>query len=139
MEFRKILFLALIFLGGAYSSFSCNSAGSEKKGIEPISETTNLYSAVALETAKIAKKENSGIGKLFSWVKKKTIKLVKKIADIGGIDDPVDKWFWYWIIGWGAAIVLSALHSGWIFGVLSGLAVTFGTVALVIWLIKRYE
>ncbi len=138
MEIRKILLLALIFFGISYSSFSYNSAGSEKKGIEPISETTNLYSAVDLETAKMAKRENSGIGKLFSWVKKKANKIIKKIAEIGGINDPVDKWFWYWIIGWGGAIVLSAINTSWLFSLLISLAVIFGTVSLIVWLIRKY-
>jgi hypothetical protein len=49
-----------------------------------------------------------------------------------------DKWMWFWIFGWGAAIVFSIIGFGvpgfyWL-GYLCGLA---GTVCLIIWLLKK--
>ena len=65
---------------------------------------------------------------------------------LGGLDDPVDKWFWYWIIGWGAAIVFSILAAAiftttgfGIFGVLSLLFGLAGTISLVIWLVQKFS
>ena len=65
---------------------------------------------------------------------------------LGGLDDPVDKWFWFWIIGWGAGIVLTiiaaaALTSGtfgilWLLAYLAWLA---GSVSLIIWLVKKFS
>ena len=65
---------------------------------------------------------------------------------LGGLDDPVDKWFWFWIIGWGAGIVLTiiasaALASGtfgvlWLLAYLAWLA---GSVSLIIWLVKKFS
>jgi hypothetical protein len=62
----------------------------------------------------------------------------------------VDKWFWFWIIGWGAGILLTALiptlvlsggisgaSIGWLFLLLGSLAWLFGTVAFVVWLVKK--
>ena len=64
---------------------------------------------------------------------------------LGGLDDPVDKWFWFWIIGWGAGIVLliiaaASLGTGFgVLGVLSTLAWLFGSVSLIIWLVKKFS
>ena len=65
---------------------------------------------------------------------------------LGGLDDPVDKFFWYWIIGWGAGIVLSVLAAATItgggFGVLwllAYLAWLAGSVALIVWLVKKFS
>ena len=67
-----------------------------------------------------------------------------------GIDlqDPVNKWMWYWIFGWGAGIVLSILATATIstgsvgsFGVLwllASLCWLFGTVSLIVWLVKKF-
>jgi hypothetical protein len=71
---------------------------------------------------------------------------------MGGLDDPVDKFFWYWVIGWGAAIVLTIIASAiavggafsggfgaaWILALLGSLVGLAGTICLVIWLIKKF-
>lgn len=151
MKLQKLLLLTCIVLGFSQFSFSSNIDQSNEMGIEPITENADYSTAIDLKTAKIAKEEKSGFGKLFSWVKKKAVKLLKKVADIGGIGDPVDKWFWYWILGWGAGILLTALvpalvfsgglsgaSLGWLFLLLGSLAWIFGTVSLVVWLIKKF-
>lgn len=64
---------------------------------------------------------------------------------LGGLDDPVDKFFWFWIIGWGAGIVLSILAAATLtgggFGVLwllATLAYLAGSVSLIVWLVKKF-
>ena len=72
-------------------------------------------------------------------------KLFAKNADhhsIGSIHDPVDKWFWVWAIGWGAGILITILSgasiaSGFL-GILWLSLFIIGSVALVIWLIKKF-
>lgn len=65
---------------------------------------------------------------------------------LGGLDDPVDKFFWYWIIGWGVGILLSiiaaATLTGGGFGILwllAYLAYLAGSVALIVWLVKKFS
>ena len=99
-----------------------------------------------------AEKKEYRMEKKTAWVMKiLERKMAKSKKDIGGLDDPVDKWFWYWLFGWGGALVLSILfwslagsgagfYSGtWlIFGLLSTLRWIGGTVALIIWLINKF-
>lgn len=99
-----------------------------------------------------AEKKQYRMEKRSAWVMKiLERKMAKSKKDIGGIDDPVDKWFWYWLLGWGGALVISILfwslagsgagfYSGtWlIFGLLSTLLWIGGTVALIIWLINKF-
>lgn len=65
---------------------------------------------------------------------------------LGGLDDPVDKWFWFWVIGWGAGIVLTVIAGATLsagsFGVLWALAYLAwlaGSVSLIIWLVKKFS
>ena len=65
---------------------------------------------------------------------------------LGGLDDPVDKFFWFWIIGWGAGIVLTIIASATLsagsFGILwllAYLAWLAGSVSLIIWLVKKFS
>lgn len=61
---------------------------------------------------------------------------------IDNIHDPVDKWFWIWAIGWGVGILITVISgasiaSGFI-GILWFSFFIIGSVALVIWLIKKF-
>jgi hypothetical protein len=80
-------------------------------------------------------------------VNSKSMKRALKMAKFLGLGDgnkvdfqtEPDKWMWFWIFGWGLAIILSILgvfipFIYWI-GYLCGLA---GTVCLVIWLLKKF-
>ena len=68
--------------------------------------------------------------------------MAKKMAK-NAIDfkDPVNKWLWFAIFGFGAALLLTILvgstYSGGI-AILASLAWLFGAVAFVIWLVKKY-
>jgi hypothetical protein len=65
----------------------------------------------------------------------------QKLLD--GMNDPVDRWFWYWVLGWGTGIMLTILAGGafttgaigilW-FGLFVG-----GSISLVVWLVKRFS
>ena len=74
----------------------------------------------------------------------KMMKKAKRLAQFFGNGEKIDlqsepdKWMWFWILGWSAAILLSIMsiviwplaYLGW----LCGLA---GTVCLVIWILKK--
>ena len=87
---------------------------------------------------------------------KKEFKMQKRLSKFekffkkAGIDlqDPVNKWMWFWIFGWGAAIVLSiigaiaitSLSTGFgIWYLLASLCGLFGSVSLVIWIVKKFS
>lgn len=68
------------------------------------------------------------------------------------LSDPIERWMWYWIFGWAAGLVLYilavALATGGIYSgsfgfaailaTLSWLCWLFGSVALIIWLVKKF-
>jgi hypothetical protein len=151
MKPLQLLFLFSCLLFGSQLVTAESSTLDGYDGIEPITHSDYASASLTLEKAKEAKNDKKGLGKLVSWVKKKAVKLVQKVADIGGIGHPTDKWFWYWIIGWGAGILLTALvpaiafsgglsgaSLGWLFLLLGSLAWVFGTVSLVVWLVKKF-
>ncbi len=73
------------------------------------------------------------------------------ILSKSGIDlqDPVNKWMWFWILGWGAGLVLTIIAAatvasgsvgsfGLVYG-LASLAFLFGTISLIVWLVKKFS
>src|SRR5258705_13141209 len=65
-----------------------------------------------------------------------------KHHSIGSISDPVDKWFWIWVFGWGLGILITiiagaSIASGFL-GILWFSLFIIGSVALIIWLIKKF-
>lgn len=68
-------------------------------------------------------------------LEKKATRLLKKLSRRAAIDlnDPVEKWMWFWLLAWGGGLVLSVLGLGW----LGWLLFVGGTVCLVIWLVRR--
>ena len=66
----------------------------------------------------------------------------KSHRGIDNINDPIDKWFWWWAICWGAGILLSIFAGGAIIGAGIGLfwwlLFAAGSVALVVWLVKKF-
>jgi Flp pilus assembly protein TadB len=150
MKLRIVLFaLALVF--GLQTNWAANTPATNN-GIEPIVADDYSPSSIAADAdiSKVVKKDKKGLGKIFSWVKKKVVKLFQNFGLIEGMDDPVDKWFWFWIIGWAGGLVLyiiavavgiGTLFSGGfgfaaILALLAYLAWLFGSVSLVVWLIK---
>jgi len=60
----------------------------------------------------------------------------------GIFSDPVDKWFWIWVLGWGTGILITiisgaSIASGFI-GILWFSLFIIGSIALIIWLIKKF-
>jgi hypothetical protein len=72
--------------------------------------------------------------------KKSTGKDSKHSAGI--FSDPVNRWFWLWVITWGLGIFLLVVSSGGIAGAGIGLiwflAFGLGSVALILWLVKKF-
>ena len=65
-----------------------------------------------------------------------------KHHSINGFSDPTDKWFWIWTIGWGAGILITifsgaSIASGFL-GILWFSFFIIGSIALIIWLIKKF-
>jgi hypothetical protein len=60
----------------------------------------------------------------------------------GGISDPVDKWFWIWAIAWSIGIIMTIIAGGAIAGTAIGIiwlaAFVIGSVALILWLVKKF-
>ena len=60
-----------------------------------------------------------------------------------GLNDPVDRFFWYWIIAWGIGLILILLAAGTsgfgVIGVLATLAWLAGSVSLIVWLVKKFS
>ena len=80
-------------------------------------------------------------------LEKRIAKMQKRAAaqDIDFSDD-TQKWMWFWIFGWALAAVLpivgliiGGVGGVAIFSVLAGLLGLFGTVSLVIWLVKKFS
>lgn len=72
--------------------------------------------------------------KRMTWVSKVINKKLAKSQKkaLGGLDDPVDKWFWYWAIAWGGAIIF-----GFLFWPITLLLLIAGSISLIIWLINK--
>ncbi len=83
-------------------------------------------------------------------MEKRLKKMQKKGIDFS---DPIDKWLWFAILGWGASLVLyivarallgATFYTGAGFGLYSILSLLafllglFSAVSLVIWLIKKF-
>ena len=109
------------------------------------STTARATQAVAPEVARealiqkmresYAAAEKTGeVKKVSKRLEKKVTKLLKKLQKAAiDLDDPVDKWMWFWLLSWGASIVIGILLSGW----LARLLFAAGTIFLIIWLIRR--
>jgi len=61
---------------------------------------------------------------------------------INNIHDPVDKWFWIWVIGWGLGILITIISGATIasgfLGILWFSFFIIGSIAMIIWLIKKF-
>lgn len=145
----RIVLITLTFIFGLQTSWANQQAPVTQNGLEPVVAHNYLNAPAAdAEYTKMMKTEKKGLGNIVKWIKEKLTKAAKKLAQLGGLDDPVDKWFWYWILGWGVAILIGIVgafttlnvYAGFsILGTLSYLAWVFGTIALVIWIIKQIE
>jgi len=142
MKLVKLITLLSIGLLLGFSQFSYavapNKALIEKEAVanEDVKSSEALTKKELRKQKRVAKKQNR--------FKKWTAKLKKKLAAVD-LNDPVKKWMWFWIFGWGAALILSILAvsiasggiaGGGILSLVSGIAGLFGTISLIIWLVK---
>jgi len=112
-----------------------------------------VVSPDATEVTVTTKVEKKGISawlekKVEKQITKKIAKMQKRFAKNGGtkvdFQDPVNKWMWFWIFGWAAGLLLSiiglaAIGGGFgVFWLLGSLFWLFGTVSLIIWLVKKF-
>jgi len=86
----------------------------------------------ALKAEKRAIKMEKRMAKLNKMIAKKMNK-----HQLGGFDDPIDKWVWFAIIAAAAAIIFGIIGGvfGWTLGALLWVA---AIVFLVVWLIKKF-
>lgn len=113
-------------------------------------------SAAAVAADKMTKKELRQQKRMLRKQNRmqKRMERLQRFMEKRGVDfsDPVDKWMWFWIFGWGAGLLLTilapilfvstgsltGLGAAGIIWLLASLAYLFGTVSLVIWLVKKF-
>jgi hypothetical protein len=149
MKLKSLLFLVTLALLLPSLSYATPAVNTEdhQAGIVTMDEMVadKVLTAQELKTLKKEEKKQVRMERRMERVEKfMNSKLGQKL--LGGLDDPVDKFFWFWIIGWGAGIVLTiiasaALTSGsfgvlWLLAYLAWLA---GSVSLIVWLVKKFS
>ncbi len=156
MKIKSLLLvfgLALLTQGIALANVDVINLEDHKEGIISLDDATATHTALT----KQQKKEAKQLARKQKRTERKMAKLQKFMASekgqkmLGGLDDPVDKWFWYWLIAWGAALLLNIIFwvaagtgaaffsGGWvIIALLSTLLWIGGLVALILWLVKKF-
>lgn len=144
MKLKGILLsFSLVLISFSLSAVNkSNSAAvmADGKNAQLVEVATTNSQAMTMSAIKEIKKEQR---------MEQRIERIQKKLEKYGVDfsDPVNKWMWYWIFAWGAAIVVSILAWGilsstvsgfGILGLLSSLLWLAGTVSLVIWLVKKF-
>ncbi len=120
--------------------------------IQPAGNTSEAVSVISKKEARMAKRMERAQKRMNRLMARVDRFLAKRGLDRpAGMDlqDPVKKWMWFWILGWGAAIVFYILASvlvvgtgGAGFGVatllslLGSICGLFGTVSLIMWIVK---
>lgn len=112
-----------------------------KSKIEVASATSKALTKAEIKDIKRAERQQARFEKRIAFVQK----VMKKKYDAGiDFQDPVNKWMWFWIFGWGAGLLLSIIGAATLFStggfiwILGSLCWLFGTVSLVIWLVKKF-
>ena len=104
--------------------------------IAPCSAVHKAPKDIGIERSKLDKKKAAKLDKKLQKLERKIDKKIAK-AEAEGVDfqDPVEKWFWFWIFGWGIAIILGIIGLG-TFATIFAVA---GFVALVLWLVNKFS
>lgn len=136
----KYLLLSLSMTLAVVTGFAGNTVNTEdnKAGIVQMEDHLSSKALVKADKQLLkAEKQQYRAEKRMEWfssiINKKMAKSQNKA--LGGLNDPIDKWFWFAIIGWGAAILLTFSISTWYLSSLFWLA---GTVCAVIWIVKKF-
>lgn len=140
----KILLSLFVLSFFASSTFAVVPADKETSESTEVISSKDLNKANHLTLTKKELRKQKRAAKKQKRFEKRMAK-VKDFMEKKGVDftDPVDKWLWFAIFGWGAAILLSIILSiapwgfwtvGWLISIV-GLA---ATVCFVIWLLKKF-
>lgn len=147
---KKIFAVLVIAAMTCNLSFAVNTVekslpinGTEKKITLVESKTLTKSEAKAIQ--KLERKEAKNQKRLALVQKMMMKNYAKKAVDF---KDPVNKWLWFGVFGWGAAFVLWILAAalvtgggflgGGFLGLLASLVGLFGTISFVIWLVKKF-
>ncbi|HLF62152.1 MAG TPA: hypothetical protein VI603_00260 [Saprospiraceae bacterium] len=153
----KYLLLSLSMALVAATGYAGNSVNTEDNpdGIVQMEDLMADKALVKVDKQLLkAEKQQYRTEKRIAWFSKVINKKMAKSKQkaLGGLDDPVDKYFWYWLIGWGAGLVLTIIASAiavggafssgfgvaWVLFFLGWLAWIGGTIMGIIWLIKKF-
>ena len=105
-----------------------------------------------VEAPTLTKQQERQVAKMEKRMERYEKRLAKRGQSMDDVDfsDPVKKWMWFWIFGWAGGLILSVvagvvavgtltaggLGIAGILWLLASLAWLFGTVSLVVWLVK---
>lgn len=149
MKIRNLVVtvLAALFVHAGFAINTVNNTVAGSGVALPIELATG-HGMTRTEAKAIQKAEKKQVRtqKRIAMVQKYLAKnMAKKAIDF---KDPVNKWLWFGVFGWGAGLVLWILAAavttgggflgGGFLGLLASLAWLFGTVAFVIWLVKKF-
>lgn len=149
MKIRNLVVtvLAALFVHAGFAINTVNNTVASNGVALPIELVTG-HGMTRTEAKAIQKAEKKQVRtqKRIAMVQKYLAKnMAKKAIDF---KDPVNKWLWFGVFGWGAGLVLWILAAavttgggflgGGFLGLLASLAWLFGTVAFVIWLVKKF-
>jgi hypothetical protein len=95
------------------------------------------------DVKQLRKKERQLIKLETRWERIHQLISKKSNATLGGIKDPVDRWFWIWIGSWGLGLILTLILGGSVSSATLGIiwlsAFGLGSVALILWLVKKFS
>ncbi len=148
MNLKSLLFLISAAILIPSLSIAAPSVNTEDNpaGLVTMEEMAADEALTAMELKSLKKEEKKQVRmerRMERVEKFMNSKLGQKL--LGGINDPVDKFFWFWIIGWGLGILLIVLASAGagvglgVIGILAYLAWLAGSVSLIIWLVKKFS
>ena len=139
----------LVMLLFCQTSFAVKSG----KVVTPTNETTETTVSEATINDMLVVKETDSpkVAKKKAKMQKRLEKLNKKMEKWeakGQKGDDEQKWMRFWLIGWGLGLILTilapivgvggGLGAGAILLTLGGIAWLFGTISLIIWIIKKF-
>jgi len=117
-----LIFLMLVFVANPLMAVN-----------KPIKEST---ASAAMMKKDLTAKQIKKLDKFEKKLEKRKAKLESKGKNAGiDLEDPVEKWMWFWIFGWGAALAISFFDIFINFGLLTFLGAAlwvFGLVALIL-------
>lgn len=143
----RFSFLAAAIVFFANTSFAfINPAPVLENKSEAVSKPIPIAGMTVKDFLAITPKTYKEItGKKMNFVQKLSLKVsqskMKKQLKKGNISessfidfkDPVNKWMWFWIFGWGIGLIFLFIPGIWI---ISWLFFLFGTISLIVWIIK---